>query len=227
VDYLILSLGADGRQVAIPWSAVNPNMIMELPEDETSYHFSLQTDQGVVEAAPDFQISDVPPAGEDNPSWDAQLRVYWDMGEAPDSMATGTPTASAEITATVDATAASTSAATALPSTPLNGTMLLSQLIGMGVQTSDGQSAGAIEEVLINSSGAAAFVVLSTTNEDGEAALVAVPLHALGWNEGFNGFVLHVDKATLDSAPDFAGGEYPTTEAGGWDAEVSSYWAGY
>jgi hypothetical protein len=109
----------------------------------------------------------------------------------------------------------------------LNGAVLLSQLIGMSVQTSDGQSAGVIEEVLINSGGAAAFVVLATTNEDGEPAVVAVPLHALGWNEAFNGFVLRVDKATLDAAPDFAGREYPTTEAGGWDAEVSSYWAGY
>lgn len=219
VDFLILSLGADGRQVVVPWSAVNANMRMSLPEDETSYHFSLQTEQGTVEASPDFQSSEMPAFGDPTTGWDAQWRGYWEMGETPTSNATAT------VAATAEAQPAGT--ATVLPSAPLSGVVLMSELIGMNVQTSDGQSAGVIEEVLINSSGAVSFVVLATNNSDGEPVLVAVPLQALGWNETNGSLVLNADKAALDGAPTFAGGEYPSTEASGWDSEVSTYWSGY
>ena len=81
-----------------------------------------------------------------------------------------------------------------------------SRFIGSEVHSRNGEVAGKVDDLVIDSStGQLAFLVLSDVPGRGDA-LVAVPFGSLS-RDDMNAFVLNVDKAKLASSPSFNGSE--------------------
>lgn len=101
-----------------------------------------------------------------------------------------------------------------------------STLSGDGVRDSQGQHLGKIEEIMLDvDTGRIAYAVLSFSGVLGIGdKLFAVPPDALRLDGDQKGFVLNVDKKTLENAPGFAKDNWPNFADRTFGTQIYSYY---
>lgn len=97
---------------------------------------------------------------------------------------------------------------------------------GQGVCNRDGEDLGEIEEIMLDlSSGRVAYAVLSFGGFLGMGdKLFAIPWEALTPDPVKDGFILNVDKETLENAPGFDKDDWPSFTDPTWGTRVYSHY---
>lgn len=237
--YVIVNLSSlagsgssSGSGIAVPWSEFTVNASGTPP----SLTVNVSTD--VLSKAPVFDPASVPGIGQPASGWDSQIQSYWQSqaagGASTPSEANTTPGAAGTSAATpmgsvvtgtpaIASTSVANSTAGSQSAVELNGVVLASKLLNVSVKSSDGQDVGVIQDGVTDvQTGALSYVVLSPSVG---GSLVPVPLQVFGWDDQNQAFVLMVDQATVNGAPNFSIGQVPNTQQSGWDANIQSYWS--
>ncbi len=205
VEYVVIDVDASGQLVAVPWSSMALNT-SAAAQNQNSFVYGGGPDQ--LSTAGAFNASSVPPLGQSAAGWDAEMRSFWGLTPSPQQ----TTTAEAPTGQTL---------------VDLQGVVLASGFIGRSVQTSDGQIAGTVDDLVIDAqSGQIRYIVINTTNGS-EPGLILVPVNALAWDPNNASLALVVEQTVFIAAPFYTLETFPNTQQPDWDAELRTYWQGY
>jgi len=223
VQYVVVQ--SKGQDIPVPWDAFkiigNPpeSANTSMPHDA----FMLSVDQNTFQSAPTFDLSNLPALGQPTNNWDASIQSYW-QGVLPAS-ATGTPTPS--LTGTPSTSVTGTPAATTTgPDVSLQGVVLASKIMNFSVQAGNNLGSIAINDIIIDdTTGDVQFLVIQASNSTLGQRTIPVPLKFFGLTSGTSqSLTLTAALSDLENAPSFSGGQYPNTQAPGWDSQIQSYW---
>lgn len=211
IDYVLVTLDTDGRLVAVPWSTISVNTSAAV-QYQNSITFS--GDMSRLSAASVFDANTMPELGQPAAGWDADLRSFWGLSTLDEMV---------QPTNTPDLLGMG-----AEQSTELHGVLLASDFIGLSVRAADNQSAGTVDDLVIDvETGEIHYVLFVTSSAGAEAELIAVPVQVLAWSETSSAVVLRVDRVVFIGAPFFAITAFPDTQQNDWDAALRAYWETY
>ncbi|HZD55230.1 MAG TPA: PRC-barrel domain-containing protein [Anaerolineales bacterium] len=234
IDYLIVDmggfLGIGGKLVAIPFDQVEVQAATsESAQSQNAIILDVTKDQ--MEQAPEFNPDMLPDFGQPTDDWDAEIQSFWSGGAGMSSEGTGTPVATETTQPTevpqATATEAPQSTQSSQPNVAeLQGVVLASDLIGIGIQSADGTDIASVQDVIVDpSNGDLQYLAISVSGiEEINGKLVLIPLQAFGLDVQNQVLVLKVDPQVLAGAPTFEEGQLPDTTQADWDADIRSYW---
>ena len=115
-------------------------------------------------------------------------------------------------------------------STPLNqGAISAADLLDKKVETRDGKQIGTVSDLIVDTSGDVAYIVVSHDGVQGlNDRLTPVPISAFDERANHDALILDMDRSRLDKAPHFAKKDWPPNydreRWESWDQEVRGYY---
>ena len=97
-----------------------------------------------------------------------------------------------------------------------------SSMIGMRVESPDGEPLGFVQDIVLNRRGRATHLVVAFGDQGNGGKLTAVP-----WKAAVSGIRddhLVIDGAKLQGAPSFIPGDWPNIDRPSWSATADAYW---
>jgi len=100
------------------------------------------------------------------------------------------------------------------------------EIIGVQVKNHNEENLGSISEVMLDKvSGRVAYLVLESGGFLGLGGkLIALPWHAIHYDEDKECFILNIEKEKIKNAPAFDSNEWPDMADKTWGESVSKYY---
>jgi sporulation protein YlmC with PRC-barrel domain len=239
ISYIVVGTGGfldlNGKEVLVPWDALQLQTGAGDTTGGQQNAFILQTDQDTFNNSPDVDLNSIMPAtGQPAGDWDAQIRSYWQGG----GTVANTPSASG--------TTGQTPGQGQGLGLPLQGVMLASEVLGseikvgnQGQGTGTGQGTGqsvttttpglgnmeaTIDDLIVDTKTSNILYLVLNTKIDDNERLIPIPLSLLQWDSNAEAFVVNANPAMLRDAPSFEEDQYPDTAVAGWDSEILTFW---
>lgn len=180
-----------------------PIPVDALKLDSIREAFLLDVNEEMVENAPGFEGNDWPEPGD--PNWDLEAREYW-IDFLPEEETETAPQSD--------------------QAAPARMTLRLTDLLAYEVQTTQAETVGEIEELLLGLDSKQVNYAALSFDEflNLEDAWLLVPLNVATLDYQDNSLTLDVDQATLQNAPTIDPENWPDTTSPQWDSEIRGYW---